>query len=74
MSSAHLPAEIRELPVPQRLALLEQIWNSIVEDSSSIPVSGAHEAELLRRLEKRRQQPDRGIDWDVVKRQLLEEQ
>lgn len=73
MPHSQLPAEIRQLPVSARLALLEQIWDSVVEDDQPLPLRESHEAELLRRLEKRRQQPDRGIDWDVVKRQLLEE-
>lgn len=37
--------EIRKLTVAERLALVEEIWDSISADPSSVPVSDAQVAE-----------------------------
>ncbi len=70
MSTASLPPEIRELPVAQRLDLVERIWDSIVEDGE-FTLSDAQQAELDRRLAARAAAPNRGSSWDDVKARLL---
>lgn len=73
MSQSPLPPEIRFLPVPERLTLVEQIWDSIVEDGEQIELTDAQKAELDRRLDADEASPGRGETWDVVKRRLLGE-
>jgi putative addiction module component (TIGR02574 family) len=70
MSTASLPPEIRDLPVAQKLDLVERIWDSIVEDGE-FTLSDAQKAELDRRLAARATQPNRGSSWDEVKTRLL---
>ncbi|HUE72596.1 MAG TPA: addiction module protein [Pirellulaceae bacterium] len=70
MSNASLPPEIRELPVAQRLDLVERIWDSIVEDGD-FTLSDAQQTELDRRLAARAAAPNRGSSWDDVKARLL---
>lgn len=70
MSTASLPPEIRDLPVAQRLDLVERIWESIVEDGE-FTLSDAQQVELDRRLAARAAQPNRGSSWDAVKARLL---
>ena len=41
---------IRKLSVSERLALVEEIWDSISADPSSVPVSESQIAEARRRL------------------------
>ncbi len=55
----------------ERLQLVEEIWDSLADLPESIPVSPAQRAELDQRLEKYRQDPQGGIPWDEVKRQIL---
>ncbi len=71
MSSFSLPDEIRSLPVDQRMILVEELWNSIVEDEASLQLSEQQKAELDRRLEMHKVDPNRGVPWEEVKNRLL---
>jgi putative addiction module component (TIGR02574 family) len=73
MSQFPLPPEIRSLPVPERLDLVEQIWDSIVEDQEQFELSDAQKAELDRRLAAHEADPNRGAPWEVVKKRILGE-
>jgi len=42
--------EIARLSVPERILLLEELWDSIAAEPSSVPVPQSHRAELDRRL------------------------
>jgi putative addiction module component (TIGR02574 family) len=69
-----LPPEIRNLPVPDRVALVECIWDSIVEDEGGFELTSAQKAELDRRLARREASPGQGSSWDEVKARILGEQ
>jgi len=71
MTQPTLPPGIRELPVPDRVALVEQIWDSIVEDQARFELTDAQKAELDRRLARRASSTSRGSDWEDVKRRIL---
>ena len=71
MSHSTLPPEIRDLPVPERVALVEKIWESIVEDEASFEFTDAQKAELDRRLAGRAASDSPGSDWDDVKARIL---
>ena len=70
MSQSSLPPEIRQLPVSERLDLVERIWESIVEDQGELGLTEAQKAELDRRLAAHEASPDRGTSWEDVKRKL----
>ena len=53
MTQSTIPPEIRDLPVPDRMALVEQIWDSIAEDQAEFQLTNAQKAELDRRLARR---------------------
>ncbi len=72
MTYSTLPAQIREMPVSARVALVEQIWDSIVEDEAGFELTDTQKAELDRRLGERASSPSRGSDWADVKRRILE--
>lgn len=71
MTHLTLPPEIRGLPVRARLALVEQIWDSIVEDEASFELTDAQKAELDRRLAERASSNSRASDWNEVKARIL---
>ena len=73
MTQLALPPEIRGLPVSKRVALVEQIWESIVEDESDFELTDAQKAELDRRLALRNSPEARGSDWEDVKQRILGE-
>ena len=68
----HIPFEdILKLPVEERLALVEQIWDSIAADQTALPLSEEHRRELDRRLDE----PDPGpsITWEELRKRLHEQ-
>ena len=71
MTQASLPPEIRILPVPERIALVELIWDSIVADEADFQLTSAQKAELDRRLAQRDSSVSRGADWVDVKQRML---
>ncbi len=73
MTQSSLPSEIRSLSIPNRLHVVEQIWNSIVEDERSFELTNAQKAELDRRLASHEASPNRGKPWEEVKKRLLGE-
>jgi putative addiction module component (TIGR02574 family) len=73
MSHSALPPEIRGLSVPERVALVEQIWDSIVEDEAKFQLTDAQKAELDRRLARRKSSTSPGLDWAEVKARILGE-
>ena len=59
------------LNVEERLELIGEIWDSIVDgDPDAVPVPPEHIAELDRRLDDEKLNPDDSVSWDDVKRKL----
>ena len=44
--------EISQLSTPEKILLLEDIWESIASDDSEVPLPESHKEELNRRLER----------------------
>jgi putative addiction module component (TIGR02574 family) len=63
-------ADILELPVQERIHLVEMIWESIAAFPQAIEVSPELKAELNARLADFERNPDGGYSWDQVKSQL----
>ena len=60
------------LSLPQKLQLVEDLWDHIVESSPSIPVPDWQKEELDRREQSYKANPTHGIPWEEVKRQIRE--
>lgn len=58
---------IDRLSVEERLALVEELWDSIAEDRAAVPLTGAQRAELDRRLAEHEAHPDDVVSWEEVK-------
>jgi putative addiction module component (TIGR02574 family) len=63
-------SELRSLPVPERLRLVEELWNSIAEDEDSLPDPPAVIAELRARKARFAASPSSGVSWDEAKRRI----
>ncbi len=63
--------DYRKLSIPERLALVEDIWESIAQDAEGFPLSDEQKAQLDRRLEAHRRDPDSAIPWSEVRRELF---
>jgi putative addiction module component (TIGR02574 family) len=68
--SPSLLAEAVKLSIPERIALVEAIWDTIADEPASIPVPEAHKAELDRRLKDLADDPDAGRPWEEVRARL----
>lgn len=73
MAQSPLPPEIRTLPVPERVYLAEQIWESVVEDEKDFELTDAQKAELDRRIAEHNALPSRGRTWEDVRKRLIGE-
>jgi putative addiction module component (TIGR02574 family) len=71
MSVPFDPDAIRALSVSERLALVEAIWDTITDETDSIPLTEAQRAELDRRIAASKANPNEGATWDEVKARLL---
>lgn len=62
---------IDRLPVEERLALVEEIWDSIAADSGAVPLTETQRAELEKRIAEDDVNPDDVIPWEQVKAATL---
>ncbi len=64
--------EILELPVPDRLRVVEEIWESIVAAPEALPVPQSQRDELDRRLKLHQEDPEAATPWETVRSRLLD--
>jgi putative addiction module component (TIGR02574 family) len=62
--------EIEKLNVEERLRLIEQLWDSLCEDPSKVPLTEAQRQELDRRLDAIGSGDETGIPWENVLRRI----
>ena len=60
-----------KLPVPDRIKLVEDIWNSIAEEREDFALTSEQKRELDRRLDLMKEDPARGVPWEEAKRRIL---
>lgn len=71
MGADKLIADALALTPDERILLIEQIWDSLVEFPERIELTEAQRLELESRLEAHRNDPTAGSPWDAVKSRLL---
>ena len=59
-------SNLKELPVGERIRLVEELWDSIASDQNAIPLTSAQKAELDRRLDDYEALKDAGRPMDEV--------
>lgn len=64
--------DYRSLPISERIELVEDIWDSIAEETAvAVQLSVEERAELHRRLAAHRTDPSSSIPWDQVRATLF---
>ena len=58
---------IDRLSVEERLALVEDLWDSIAEESAATSLTDAQRAELDRRLAEHAANPNDVVPWEDIK-------
>ena len=64
-------SELLELPVEERLKLVEALWESVAECPEALELTDAQKQELDRRLAAYERDPDAGVLWAELKQRLL---
>jgi len=59
-------ADVLELPVQERLQLVEDIWNSIADAPEALELTDEDKRFIDQRLEARRINPSAGSPWEEV--------
>lgn len=68
MSAAEIIERVRTLSRGEQLQIAEQIWTDLGEDS--LPETPEMLAELERRAEEFRRNPNNGIPWEQVRDEI----
>lgn len=63
-------ADILELPVQERIRLVELIWDSVAAVPEAVEISPMLKTELEVRLAEFEANPEAGYSWDQVKSHL----
>lgn len=61
-------AELKKLPVSERLALIDELWDSISESELSVAAAQIQEAQA--RWEELKADPSIGLSYDELKKRL----
>lgn len=64
--------ELETLSVPERVQIVEDLWDSIARSNADLPVPQWQKDELTRRKNRYLQNPDSGETWDQVKKSILQ--
>ncbi len=66
--------DIDRLTVGERLALIEQVWDSLRRGAGVLPLSDVEGAVIDARREEHRVDPDAAVAWESVRNDLLDDQ
>ncbi len=73
MSTANL--NFKDLPISERIQLVEDIWDSIAEETpGTLQLSSGERAELHRRHAAHQADPSSSIPWEQVRAELFKSQ
>ena len=64
--------EIAALSLPEKIQLVEDIWDSVVVGNANVPIPDWQQQELKRRRQNFLNNPASGLTWQEVKRSVLE--
>jgi len=63
-----------ELSIPERIQLVEDIWDTITANASSIELTNEEKRIIDARLEKYHQNPEFGSPWEDVYKRIVSRQ
>lgn len=62
--------QVFQLPLAEKLQLVEALWDSIAQTPEEIPVSDWQKEELTRRKASYLQNPDAAASWEMVQARI----
>ncbi len=66
-----LNCEIQKLSIPERILLVEDIWDSIARENEAFELSQAQKEELDKRSRSFHENPSQGRSWQDIKAEYL---
>ncbi len=63
-------SDYEKMSVPERILVLQDLWDEISEDPDRVPVTQAQKIELDHRLARHRKSPDDVSSWPEVKMRI----
>ncbi|WP_035611566.1 addiction module protein [Haloferula sp. BvORR071] len=65
-----LLAELRTLSIPERIQLVEDLWDTIAEDQQALPDSPAVIEEIRERKRRHEADPSAAVSWETAKARI----
>lgn len=62
--------QIEKLSIPEKILLVEDLWDSISSDESAIPVPQSHMKELDKRLVRHKAMPGELLSLDELQKRI----
>ena len=69
MRASDIP-EITKLSTPEKILLLEDLWETIASDESAIPIPKSHKEELGRRLKRHESSPGTLLSLEELRKRI----
>jgi putative addiction module component (TIGR02574 family) len=66
-----LTEQAKKLSIPERILLVEEIWDTIARENEAFELSEAQKRELDRRMESLKANPGQGRTWDEIKGEFM---
>lgn len=63
-------SDILELSIPERIQLVQDIWDTIADLPESLELTEEQKLEIDRRIEKLDRQPETAIEWSTLKERI----
>jgi len=60
-----------KLPIPERIKLVEDIWDSIAAEPRTLDLTSEQKTELERRIKYHKENPEDTVLWETVRDEAL---
>lgn len=68
----NLRNEINNLSIPERILLVEEIWESIAKENEAFELTQSQKEELDRRSESFKIHPIQGRSWEEIRSEFMQ--
>ena len=66
-----LTEQAKKLSIPDRILLVEEIWDTIAEENLAFELTDSQKRELDRRLESDKSKLSQGRTWEEIKAEFM---
>ncbi|MBN1931385.1 MAG: addiction module protein [Desulfobacterales bacterium] len=64
--------KIKKLSIPEKILIVEEIWNSIAQNNEYPEMTDEQKIELNRRIDSYHANPKQGRAWDEIRKDFME--